>query len=142
MELRTVVEILGVIALLSLAFAALALFWALRRLRRIRVAPGADFLTTVRAVPLSLVVGIDLLDLGLESFSAPIIWFILNRLKLQGLRNIATFEALIPFTGPLPTLTIAWIVARLFNLGKPPDPNVIETERIGPGRYAPRPNPR
>lgn len=142
MDLQTVLKVLGIIALVSVTLAAGILFVAIRKLRRIRVPKDADFFTAVRAVPLSLMVGLDLLDLGLDSFSTPIIWFILNRSGLQALRNVASFEALIPFSGPIPTMTLAWIAARLFNLGELPDPNVIETERIGPGQYAPRPNRR
>jgi hypothetical protein len=138
MELQSILKVIGVIALVSLILAAAILTVAIRKLRRIRLPADADFFTAVRSVPLSLVVGLDLLDLGLESFSAPIIWFILNRTGLQALRNVASFEALIPFTGPIPTLTIAWAVARAFKLGKTADPNVIETERIGPDAYAPR----
>jgi len=141
MELRTVVEVLGALFLIALVLAVWLLAWALKRLRerRIRVAPDADFFTTLRAVPLALVVGLDLLDFGLEIFSTPIIWFILNRLKLQKLRDVATIEALIPISGPIPTLTIAWLLARFFKLGRPYDPNVIETERVGPDSYVARP---
>jgi len=140
-SLRTFVIILAVVAATALVLAALLIGWALGQLRRkkLRVPPDADFFATVRAVPLPLLVGLDLLDLGLDVFSAPIIWFILNRLQLQKLRNVATIEALIPISAPIPTLTIAWLLARIFKLGLPKDPNVIETERVGPGRYAARP---
>jgi hypothetical protein len=138
MELRTVLEIIGVVAFVALLLSVAILAVAVRKLRRIRLPANADFFTAVRAVPLSLVVGIDLLDLALDTFSAPIIWFILNRSGLQALRNVAAIEALIPISGPIPTLTIAWIVARIFKLGRPIDPDVIETERIGPDQYAPR----
>lgn len=139
MELQTILKYLGGVILVALILAAVILAVAMRKLRKIRVPPDADFFTAVRAVPFSLVVGLDLLDLGLDTFSAPIIWFILNRTGLQALRNVASFEAFIPFTGPIPTLTLAWLAARYLNLGKPHDPNVIEAERIGPGRYAARP---
>ncbi len=139
MELKTLLQIMGVIALVAVILAAVILATAMRKLRKIRLPPDADFFTAVRAVPLSLVVGLDLLDLGLDVFSTPIIWWLLNRTGLQALRNVASFEALIPVTGPIPTLTLAWIASRLFNLGKPYDPNVIEAERIGPDRYAARP---
>jgi len=142
LDLKTVVEILGVVALVALILAALALGVAIRKLRRIRLPPDADFFTAVRAVPLSLVVGIDLLDLGLDVFSAPIIWFILRRSGLQALRKTAVIEALIPFSAPIPTLTLAWFAARLFKLGQAYDPNVIETEQVGPGRFEPRPDGR
>jgi len=132
-------KVLIAIAVVALVLSALVLAWAVRALRRVRVPPNADFFTTVRAVPLSLVVGLDLLDLALDSFSAPIIWLILNRYGLKALRNVGTIEALIPISGPIPTLTIAWFAARIFHLGEPYDPDVIETRQIGPDRYVPRP---
>jgi hypothetical protein len=142
MELQAILKFLGIVIVVALVLAAGFLVVAIRKLRRIKLPPDADFFTAVRAVPLSLVIGLDLLDLGLDSFSTPIIWFILNRSGLQALRNVASFEALIPFSGPIPTMTMAWCAARAFKLGQPYDPNVIETERIGPGRYAPRPGGR
>jgi hypothetical protein len=136
---ENLLKVLIAIAVAALILAALVLAWAVRALRRVRLPPDADFFTAVRAVPLSLVVGLDLLDLALDSFAAPIIWLILNRYGLKALRNVGTIEALIPITGPIPTLTLAWLAARIFHLGQPYDPNVIETRRIGPDRYAPRP---
>ncbi len=135
MSLKSFALVLGGIMLASLITGLVVLALAYRRLKKIRVPKDADFFTTVRAVPLALVVGLDLLDLGLDSFSAPLEWLILNRLGLTALRNVATFEALIPFTGPIPTLTLAWIAARVFKLGTEIDPDLIETERTGPGRY-------
>lgn len=139
MDWHSLLKLLIVVAVAALILAALVLAWAMRALRSVRVPPNADFFTTVRAVPLSLVVGLDLLDLALDSFSAPIIWLILNRYGLQALRNVATVEALIPITGPIPTLTLSWMAARIFNLGQAYDPNVIETHQIGADRYVPRP---
>ena len=134
-------KLVAVVAVVALILAAIVLTLAFRALRkvRVRVPANADFFTTVRAVPLSLVVGLDLLDLGLDVFSAPIIWVILNRFGLQALRNVATVEALIPISGPIPTLTIAGLAARVLNLGQPHDPDLIETRQIGPDRYVPRP---
>ena len=97
-ELGTVVAVIGAVAVLALAGAALLLARTYRGLKRLNVPEGAGFLTTVRMVPLGLVVALDLLDLGLDVLSAPIIWVILSRLRLQGLRDIASFEALVPFT--------------------------------------------
>ncbi|HYO13717.1 MAG TPA: hypothetical protein VE685_11035 [Thermoanaerobaculia bacterium] len=142
MDWEAALRVLGLIALVALILAGLVLALAFRALRRIRVPQNADFFTTLRAVPLSLVVGLDLLDLGLDVLSTPIIWMILSRFRLQALRNVASVEALVPFTGPIPTLTIAWFLARALNLGQPYDPNLIETERTGPGRYVPRPGRR
>lgn len=142
MELETILKFFAWIMLGALLLAVVVLAMAIRKLRRIRLPPDADFFTAVRAVPFSLVVGLDLLDLGLDVFSTPIIWFILNRTGLQALRNVAAFEAFLPFTGPIPTLTLAWLAARYLNLGKPLDPNLIEAERVGPGRYVARPDNR
>ena len=139
MELETILKFFAWIMLGALLLAVVILAFTFRKLRRIRLPPDADFFTAVRAVPFSLVVGLDLLDLGLETFSAPVVWFILNRTGLQALRNVATFEAFLPLTGPIPTLTLAWLAARYLNLGKPLDPNLIEAERVGPGRYDARP---
>lgn len=36
---------------------------------------------------------------------------------LPNLRNKAAIEALIPFSSPIPTFTLSWIAARMFNLG-------------------------
>src|SRR5207249_9907683 len=90
-----------------------------RRVRRLRIASDAGFFTTLRAVPLALVVLLDLLDFGLDIFSAPIIWIALDRMGLPNLRNKATIEALIPFTNVLPTFTLCWFAARMLNLGAP-----------------------
>lgn len=135
MSLKSFAFTVGLIMLTSLLAGLVVLGLAYRRLKKVRVPKDADFFTTLRAVPLALVVGLDLLDLGLDSFSAPLEWLILNRLGLTALRNVATFEALIPFTGPIPTLTLAWFAARLFNLGEEIDPHLIQTRRVAPGRY-------
>jgi len=134
-------KLLAAVAIVALILAGLVLALAFRTLRRVRhrVPPHSDFFTTVRAVPLSLVVGLDLLDLALDVLSAPIIWMILSRYNLQALRNVATVEALIPISAPIPTLTLAWLAARIFKLGTPHDPDLIETRRIGPDSYVPRP---
>ena len=142
MELETILTWMFGIMLGALLLAGLALLLAIRKLRKIRLPADADFFTAIRAVPFSLVIGLDLLDLGLDTFSAPIIYFILNRTGLQALRNVAAFEAFIPFTGPIPTLTIAWLVARFLNLGQTYDPNLIEAQRVGPDRYVARPRSR
>ncbi len=139
MELTDLLKIFAVLALIALILAAGVLTLAIRKLRRIRVPADADFFTAIRAVPLSLVVGLDLLDFALDIFSAPIIWTILNRVGLQALRNTAAIEALIPITGPIPTLTIAWMAARAFKLGRAYDPNVIETVEVKPNEFVPRP---
>ncbi len=140
MSLRSLIVTVALASLVCLSLASAVLYLAYRKLRRIKIAANSDFLTTVRAVPLSLVVGLDLLDLGLDVFSTPITWLILDRLGLKALRNVATIKAVIPIGDMIPALTLAWLGARLFKLGKPPDPHLIETDRVGPDRYAPRSN--
>jgi hypothetical protein len=138
---RTFGQVIVSLLVISAVLGAILLALVYRSLRRIQVPPNADFFTTVRAVPLGLVVALDLLDLGLDVLSAPIVWVILSRFKLQALRNVAAVEALIPFTQPIPTLTLAWLAARIMNLGDPPrasGPHVIETEQVGPGEYVSR----
>jgi hypothetical protein len=36
---------------------------------------------------------------------------------LSSLRNIAAVEGLLPLTGPIPTLTLSWLLARFMGLG-------------------------
>jgi hypothetical protein len=138
MNLRSLIAAVALAALLVVTLAAVTLYFAYRKLRRIRIASDSDFFTTVRAVPLALVVGLDLLDLGLDVFSTPITWLLLDRLGLKALRNVATIKAVIPIGDMIPALTIAWLAARFFKLGRPHDPHLIETERIGPDSYVPR----
>jgi hypothetical protein len=138
MSLRSLIAAVALAALLIVTLAAVTLYFAYRKLRRIRIASDSDFFTTVRAVPLALVVGLDLLDLGLDVFSTPITWLLLDRLGLKALRNVATIKAVIPIGDMIPALTIAWLAARFFKLGRPHDPHLIETERIGPDSYVPR----
>ena len=127
---------------LLLVFAAAALLGALglalldRRLRRLRVPPNADFVTTIRAVPFGLVLALDLLDFGLDIFAAPFSWIILSRYKLQGLRNLAVVESLVPFTEVIPTLSLAWIGVRMLGLqGAGPGITIIDVEESAPGQY-------
>jgi hypothetical protein len=99
------------------AVAFIGLLLIARSVRRLRIPPDAEFFSSMRRVPLSLVIFLDLLDFGLDIFSAPIIWVLLDRMGLPNLRNKATIEAVIPITGPIPTFTICWFAARLFGLG-------------------------
>jgi hypothetical protein len=99
--------------LLSLVLAVVLMALTYRRLKRLHVPPDADFFTTLRHVPLTLVILLDLLDFGLDFFSVPIAWVLLNKLGLQSLRGVTVVEEIIPGTQFLPTMTAAWIVARL-----------------------------
>ncbi len=101
----------------AVVVALVGLLMLVRSIRRLRVPRDAGFFTTMRYVPLPLVILLDLLDFGLDIFSAPIMWVVLDRMGLPNLRNKATIEALIPLTNVIPTFTVAWFAARLLNLG-------------------------
>ncbi len=126
---QTVVSVLLALMGASVVVAAGGLLLIARSIRRLNIPREADFFTTMRLIPLALVVLLDLLDFGLDVFSAPVSWIILDRMGLPSLRNRAAIEALIPITGPIPTFTIAWVASRLLNLGEP--------EIIDAGPYRP-----
>ena len=114
-ELALMGQIMLVAMPLSLVLAGVLVVLTYRRLKRIRIPPGADFVTTLRHVPLTLVLFLDLLDFGLDFFSVPIAWVILGRLGLQSLRGVTVVEEIIPGTQFLPTMTAAWFAARLLS---------------------------
>ena len=121
-SLRSVLTILLIAMGVSIAVACIGLAAMARSIRRLRIPPDADFFTTMRYIPLSLALLLDLLDFGLDVFSAPIMWIALDRMGLYNLRNKATIEALIPATNVIPTFTACWFAARLLNLGMQPWP--------------------
>ncbi len=96
-----------------------ALVQIIKQIKDLEIPPDPGFFATMHYVPLLLVVLLDLLDLGFDIFAAPVAWLILDRMGLQSLRNRATIEALIPFTQPIPTFTLAWLLARMLKLGQP-----------------------
>lgn len=105
--------IILIIMIVGLVLAIGFLIWVISRVRRIDLPPDADFMTALRLTPLSVVILLDLLDLSLDFLSAPFAWIILGYLGLYPLRAVTTVEAFIPGTQALPTMTAAWIVARL-----------------------------
>ncbi|GAB4210867.1 MAG: hypothetical protein OHK0022_44720 [Roseiflexaceae bacterium] len=130
---QTFVAVLLALMGASVVIAGGGLLLIARSIRRLNIPREADFFTTMRLVPLALVVLLDLLDFGLDIFSAPVSWILLDRMGLPSLRNRAAIEALIPITGPIPTFTISWIAARALNLG---EPEIIEAEAYPPVRRA------
>jgi hypothetical protein len=114
-QLWTFVLISAGLAVLSLIAAMLLTLMTYRRLRRLRLPLDADFTTCLRAVPITMVIILDLLDFGLDVFSVPIAWVMLGKLGLQGLRGVTVLEELIPGTQLLPTMTLAWIGIRLYD---------------------------
>ena len=115
--LTTLLIVMAVCVVVSL----LGLLAVARGIRRLRIPADADFFTTMRHVPITLPILLDMLDFGLDVFAAPISFVILDRMGLRGLRNKAAIEALIPFTQPIPTFTLGWIAARMLGLGGTPD---------------------
>lgn len=106
---------LGLVGAMSISlFLAIFLFvLVVRKMRRLEIPADAGFGETLLYVPIVVVLFIDLLDFALDIFAAPFTWLVLDRLGLRGLRNIAAFEALLPFTQVVPTMTLAWIIARV-----------------------------
>ncbi len=94
--------------------ALIFLIFGVRQMRRIQIPPGAGFSETLFYTPFPVVLFIDLLDFALDILAAPISWVILDRLGLKALRGVFAFEALLPFTQLIPTMTIAWLAVRLF----------------------------
>lgn len=106
----------GIVMGTSLLGFFLLIGFAVRRVKQVDVPKNAGFTDTMAVVPISIVVAIDLLDLGLDILAAPISWLILDRLGLKALRGMAVVEALIPLTQPIPTLTIAWVLVNVFGV--------------------------
>jgi hypothetical protein len=111
------VRTLGIIALLlmggALLLALLLLGWVIWRIGRIELPADAGLLSTLRATPFLVVLLLDLLDFSLDFLSAPISWIVLSRLGLAPLRGVTAIEGLVPGTQLIPTMTAAWLVARL-----------------------------
>lgn len=108
----------GLAAVLGLSFLGFLLMLALavRQVRKINVPPDAGFVQTLRLMPLSVALMIDLLDLSLDLLAAPLAWIILDRLGLKALRGISAVEALIPGTQIIPLLTILWFGVRVLRI--------------------------
>jgi hypothetical protein len=115
-DLRTIGLIVAALFLFGLVISVLLLIYAVRVMRHLDIPPDAGLADTLHVTPFIVVVGIDLLDLTLDVLAAPVSWVILDRMGLRALRNMATIEAIIPGTQIIPTLTLAWIIVRLFNI--------------------------
>ena len=109
---REILSTLLVIAGIGLLLSLLLLGWIVWRVRRINIPEDADPLTALRATPFAVVLLLDLLDLSLDFLAAPFSWTLLSYLGLKPLRGVTVVESLIPGTQFLPTMTVAWIIAR------------------------------
>ena len=115
--LKAIAIVVGIGLVLSLIMAA----WIFWKVRRINLPAGTEFFDALRATPLSVVILLDLLDLSLDFFSAPFSWIILGRLGLEPLRTVTVIESLIPGTELLPTMTVAWLIARFWKRARIPN---------------------
>jgi hypothetical protein len=112
-NIQTFVLVFLAIATIGLVFALMLMAWILWRVKRIQLPPDADFLTTLRATPLSVVLLLDVLDLTFDFLAAPFAWTLLGYLNLRALRGVTIVESIIPGTQFLPTMTATWIFVRL-----------------------------
>jgi len=112
-DLSQLITIILILMAISLGVGLLLLGWILWRVKRIDLPADADFSTALRSTPFLVVLMLDLLDFGLDIFSAPISWAVLGRLGLSPLRGVTLVESLIPGTQPIPLMTAAWIMVRL-----------------------------
>ncbi|MFZ0544001.1 MAG: hypothetical protein WAM60_01090 [Candidatus Promineifilaceae bacterium] len=115
-DLRNIGLVLAALFACGVVIFALLLAYAIWVMRHLDIPSDAGFADTLHVTPLLVVIGIDLLDLTLDVLAAPATWLILDRMGLKALRNIATIEAIIPGTQVIPTLTLAWIIVRVFNI--------------------------
>lgn len=111
--LAEVVRFLAILAGIALVLALILLGWVFWRIKHINLPPNADFFTALRHTPFSVVLLIDLLDMSLDFLGAPFAWIILGKLGLAPLRGVSMIESFIPGTQVLPTMTIAWVIARV-----------------------------
>lgn len=121
--LHALLSVLAIIALIGLGLSLLLAAWIFIRVRRINLPAGTEFFDALRATPLSVVILLDLLDLSLDIFSAPVAWFILSKLGLEPLRPVTVIKDLIPLPGleALPMMTIAWGISRVWKNARIPN---------------------
>jgi hypothetical protein len=111
-ELKNFLAVILSLTLIGVILLLLLLIWILWRVKRLKIPPGADFFTTLRFTPLSVVIFLDILDLTFDFLAAPFAWVLLSYLNLHALRAVTVIEAMIPGTQFLPTMTAAWLFAR------------------------------
>ncbi|MGB0384176.1 MAG: hypothetical protein ACPGWR_05050 [Ardenticatenaceae bacterium] len=102
------------LAAVSLFLATIMGIWIWHSVSKFRLPDDVTFIEAMRLSPFRVVLFLDLLDFGLDFFSAPISWMLLSRLGLTKLRGATILEAFIPGTQAIPTMTLTWIFVRLF----------------------------
>ena len=111
-DLKVFLTIFLALSIIGLVISIVMFLWILWRVKHIQIPEDADFLTTLRYTPISVVILLDALDLTFDFLAAPFAWVILGYLNLQSLRGVTVVEAVIPGTQFLPTMTAAWLFAR------------------------------
>ena len=121
--LTTLLTVLGITALVGLTLSLLLAAWIFIKVRRIGLPAGTEFFDALRATPLSVVILLDLLDLSIDIFSAPVAWVVLGKLGLEPLRPVSVIKDLIPLPGLdiLPMMTIAWGISRVWKNARIPN---------------------
>ena len=128
-DLNTIIWIIVAVIAIAIVITLALVVWIVFKIRRIDLPPNADFLTALRATPLIVVIALDLLDLSMDIFSAPITWAVLSYLKLAPLRTVAVVKDLIPVTNLVPLMTLAWLYARLKARGAITTPAAVPRPR-------------
>ena len=116
--LREALLVFGICAASALIGVIALLVSAANQIANIEIPEDADFFETLQYLPITVPLALDLLDLVFDFFAAPIAWVILELLGLQALQMITVFEGLIPGTQLIPTMTIAWVLARVMKRRK------------------------
>ncbi len=120
---------LGIAAVVLLVSAITLLVIAFRQTRHLDIPRDADFFETMRLIPITVPLALDMLDAVFDVLSAPISWMILEAMGLRALQLVTVAEGLIPFTQVLPTLTVAWVIARVTKGSTPSQFEVEMKER-------------
>lgn len=121
-----VVAAFGVCAAAALIGAIALLISAARQIMEVDVPEDADFFETLQVVPIAVPLALDLLDFAFDIFAAPISWFVLEMLGLRALQMITIFEGLIPGTQLIPTMTVAWLLARAAGRRQGREPSTLQ----------------
>ena len=113
---------------------------AWQQVQDLNIPQDADFFETLQVLPITVPIALDLLDLAFDTFSAPITWVLLELMGLRALQMITVIEGIIPGTGVIPTMTIAWFVARGMKRKKSPVDSAFRNQLRGyqdatKGRY-------
>lgn len=115
-DLRTIGLIFLGLMGIGILLVAFLFALALRQVRNLHIPQDATFAETLHYTPFIVVLMVDILDLSLDFLAAPVAWVLLDRLGLKALRGVSVVETLIPGTQLIPTMTLAWIGVRLFNI--------------------------